>query len=81
MARNLTDPISGFLRNKKYLIHDRDRLPGTAWWASEELPESSLITRGVPPLAHALKDQFLIVWDDSDSVTDNNRMELCLLSV
>ena len=26
MARNLTDPISGFLRNKKYLIHDRDPL-------------------------------------------------------
>ncbi len=26
MARNLTDPIDGFLRNKKYLIHDRDPL-------------------------------------------------------
>jgi len=26
MARNLTDPISGFLRDKKYLIHDRDPL-------------------------------------------------------
>ncbi len=26
IARNLTDPISGFLRNKKYLIHDRDPL-------------------------------------------------------
>ncbi len=26
MARNLTDPLSGFLRDKKYLIHDRDPL-------------------------------------------------------
>ena len=26
MARNLTDPIDGFLRDKKYLIHDRDPL-------------------------------------------------------
>ena len=26
IARNLTDPINGFLRNKKYLIHDRDPL-------------------------------------------------------
>lgn len=26
MARNLTDPFCGFLRNKKYLIHDRDPL-------------------------------------------------------
>jgi len=26
MARNLTDPFSGFLRDKKYLIHDRDPL-------------------------------------------------------
>ena len=26
MARNLTDPFNGFLRNKKYLIHDRDPL-------------------------------------------------------
>ena len=24
VARNLTDPFSGFLRGKKYLIHDRD---------------------------------------------------------
>ena len=26
IARNLTDPIDGFLKNKKYLIHDRDPL-------------------------------------------------------
>ena len=26
MARNLTDPFRGFLRGKKYLIHDRDSL-------------------------------------------------------
>ena len=26
VARNLTDPVAGFLRNKKYLIHDRDPL-------------------------------------------------------
>ncbi|PVX27043.1 MAG: hypothetical protein CW716_04340 [Candidatus Bathyarchaeum sp.] len=26
MAKNLTDPISGFLKDKKYLIHDRDPL-------------------------------------------------------
>jgi len=26
MARNLTDPINGFLKNKRYLVHDRDRL-------------------------------------------------------
>ncbi len=26
IARNLTDPIEGFLKNKKYLIHDRDPL-------------------------------------------------------
>ena len=26
MARNLTDPFCGFLKNKKYLIHDRDPL-------------------------------------------------------
>ena len=26
MARNLTDPVDGFLRNAKYLIHDRDPL-------------------------------------------------------
>lgn len=26
MAKNLTDPFSGFLRKKKYLIHDRDSL-------------------------------------------------------
>lgn len=26
MARNLTDPISGFLKDKRYLIHDRDPL-------------------------------------------------------
>ena len=26
MARNLTDPFCGFLKNKKYVIHDRDRL-------------------------------------------------------
>ena len=25
-ARNLTDPVEGFLRGKKYLIHDRDPL-------------------------------------------------------
>ena len=26
MARNLTDPVNGFLKGKKYLIHDRDPL-------------------------------------------------------
>jgi hypothetical protein len=26
MARNLTDPFCGFLKNKKYLVHDRDVL-------------------------------------------------------
>ncbi|MEN8128153.1 MAG: integrase core domain-containing protein, partial [Planctomycetota bacterium] len=26
MARNLTDPFSGFLKDKKYIIHDRDPL-------------------------------------------------------
>ena len=26
IARNLTDPIDGFLKNKKYLVHDRDSL-------------------------------------------------------
>ncbi len=26
MARNLTDPFSGFLKGKKHLIHDRDPL-------------------------------------------------------
>jgi hypothetical protein len=26
MAKNLTDPFCGFLKNKKYVIHDRDRL-------------------------------------------------------
>ena len=26
IARNLTDPMDGFLKNKKYLIHDRDPL-------------------------------------------------------
>ena len=26
MARNLTDPFSGFLKNKNYIIHDRDPL-------------------------------------------------------
>ena len=26
MAKNLTDPFSGFLKGKKYLVHDRDPL-------------------------------------------------------
>jgi hypothetical protein len=26
MGKNLTDPFSGFLKNKRYLIHDRDPL-------------------------------------------------------
>ena len=26
IAKNLTDPIDGFLKDKKYLIHDRDTL-------------------------------------------------------
>jgi len=26
MARNLTDPVDGFLRHAKYLVHDRDPL-------------------------------------------------------
>ena len=26
IARNLTDPVNGFLRGAKYLIHDRDPL-------------------------------------------------------
>ena len=26
VARNLTDPVEGFLRDKRYLIHDRDLL-------------------------------------------------------
>ena len=26
LARNLTDPVDGFLRTARYLIHDRDRL-------------------------------------------------------
>ncbi|MHA2253672.1 MAG: integrase core domain-containing protein [Candidatus Kariarchaeaceae archaeon] len=26
VAKNMTDPVSGFLRNKKFLIHDRDTL-------------------------------------------------------
>ncbi|MBW8016406.1 MAG: transposase [Planctomycetes bacterium] len=26
IARNLTDPVDGFLKDKKYLIHDRDPL-------------------------------------------------------
>jgi len=26
VARNLTDPVDGFLRSAKYLIHDRDPL-------------------------------------------------------
>ena len=26
IARNLTDPMNGFLKDKKYLIHDRDPL-------------------------------------------------------
>ncbi len=26
MAKNLTDPMCGFLKHKKYLVHDRDRL-------------------------------------------------------
>jgi len=38
MARNLTDPVDGFLRNATYLIHDRDPLFTEASkqsWASE----------------------------------------------
>jgi hypothetical protein len=26
MARNLTDPVDGFLRDASYLVHDRDPL-------------------------------------------------------
>jgi putative transposase len=26
VARNVTDPIDGFLKGKRYLIHDRDPL-------------------------------------------------------
>jgi putative transposase len=31
VARGLVDPIDGFLRNAKYLIHDRDPLFNKAW--------------------------------------------------
>jgi putative transposase len=31
MARNLLDPVEGFLRNATYLIHDRDPLFTQAW--------------------------------------------------
>jgi len=33
MARNLLDPVDGFLRNASYLIHDRDPLFTKAWTA------------------------------------------------
>ena len=38
VARNLVDPMDGFLRNATHLIHDRDPLFTTAW---KELLESS----------------------------------------
>jgi hypothetical protein len=31
VARNLLDPVDGFLRNASYLIHDRDRLFTRVW--------------------------------------------------
>jgi transposase len=33
MARNLLDPVDGFLRNASYLIHDRDPIFTKAWTA------------------------------------------------
>jgi integrase-like protein len=33
MARNLLDPVDGFLRNASYLIHDRDPVFTEAWAA------------------------------------------------
>ena len=40
MAKNLTDPFCGFLKDKKYLIHDRDPLyaPKGAGNFAEHLP-------------------------------------------
>ena len=31
LARNLVDPLDGFLRNAKFLVHDRDHLFNKAW--------------------------------------------------
>jgi len=36
VARNLTDPVDGFLRGAKYLIHDRDPLFSKAFIADSE---------------------------------------------
>jgi len=33
IARNLLDPVDGFLRNATHLIHDRDPLLPDAWVA------------------------------------------------
>jgi len=40
MARNLTDPVDGFLRQARYLLHDRDTLFTEAF-------ESSLQSQGI----------------------------------
>ena len=53
MARNLTDPFSGFLRDKKYLIHDRDPLFTTAF--RNILRESGVRPIRTLPMAPHLK--------------------------
>ena len=41
IARNLTDPIDGFLRNARYLIHDADPLFADAFKAILKPPDSA----------------------------------------
>ena len=47
VARNWTDPLEGFLRDKRYLIHDRS--PVFTWQFKETLQAASLKTIRLPP--------------------------------
>ncbi|RKY08504.1 MAG: hypothetical protein DRP56_04025 [Planctomycetota bacterium] len=49
MAKNLTDPFTGFLKDKKYLIHDRDTLFTKEF--REILKSTGVKTLRTPPLS------------------------------
>jgi putative transposase len=73
VARNLTDPVNGFLRRAKYLIHDRDSLFSKAFIAvlkagavkSVEIPAQSpnfnlYAERFVKTIKYECLNQFVI---------------------
>ena len=60
IARNLTDPVDGFLRNASYLIHDRDPLFTKAF--REILASSGVKTVRIPaksPNCNAYAERFV----------------------